>query len=441
MATSVSRESAGVVTIRRAAIVQARTSAAPSNRGAERRVRSRVVAIGGRHQTAEDSSADDKTACRSSRSHRIFRDAVRERCVPIRREGGEEGPHATGGRRGHLLAHWSRPELAAASDRAEDHLRRLLPRCAAAASECRSHHRPDLRAAHRDDRASPDAEHPGASTSWWTSWRRGGRWRRSCAGSIAPPRPVVRMRADALPCSRATTRRRTSAASRTWCSPRRSRCSRPATTSPGSPAMAPATASSHRPTRGSASNASPPGTGPSACSTSRSRCTHRACFGGRGARSAPPMSCMRTDSCFLASPVACLFARLRGKWSLCTDHAGLLRYRFWPGTLFLRVLFSDHRPTDRALRQSPDRLQRRHRTVDAQPVRRRRQGCSSCRIRSIRRGSVRTAPGEREAARCATRLGPAAACVVRRSLAAAQGHRRAAGGAGAGLAAGVLRPR
>ncbi|MCU0862859.1 MAG: glycosyltransferase family 4 protein [Planctomycetes bacterium] len=43
---------------------------------------------------------------------------------------------------------------------------------------------------------------------------------------------------------------------------------------------------------------------------------------------------------FLASPVACLFARLRGKWSLCTDHAGLLRYRFWPGTLFLRVLFS-----------------------------------------------------------------------------------------------------
>ena len=43
---------------------------------------------------------------------------------------------------------------------------------------------------------------------------------------------------------------------------------------------------------------------------------------------------------FLGSPLATLFARLAGRWSLATDHGGLQRYRFAPGTLLLRLLFA-----------------------------------------------------------------------------------------------------
>lgn len=42
---------------------------------------------------------------------------------------------------------------------------------------------------------------------------------------------------------------------------------------------------------------------------------------------------------FLPSPVAMCFARLRGKWSICTDHGGLLRYRWSLLTFGLRILF------------------------------------------------------------------------------------------------------
>lgn len=43
---------------------------------------------------------------------------------------------------------------------------------------------------------------------------------------------------------------------------------------------------------------------------------------------------------FLPSPVAMCFARLRGKWSICTDHGGLLRFRWSLLTFGLRVLFA-----------------------------------------------------------------------------------------------------
>ena len=43
---------------------------------------------------------------------------------------------------------------------------------------------------------------------------------------------------------------------------------------------------------------------------------------------------------FPASPLALLFARLRGRFAVCTDHGGLLTYRLGIGTLVLRCLFA-----------------------------------------------------------------------------------------------------
>lgn len=43
---------------------------------------------------------------------------------------------------------------------------------------------------------------------------------------------------------------------------------------------------------------------------------------------------------FVPSPLAMLFARLRGRWAICTDHGGLLRYRWSVVTIGLRVLFA-----------------------------------------------------------------------------------------------------
>lgn len=43
---------------------------------------------------------------------------------------------------------------------------------------------------------------------------------------------------------------------------------------------------------------------------------------------------------FVASPLAMVFARCAGKWALCTDHGGLLRYRSRLATFALRVLFA-----------------------------------------------------------------------------------------------------
>jgi glycosyltransferase involved in cell wall biosynthesis len=43
---------------------------------------------------------------------------------------------------------------------------------------------------------------------------------------------------------------------------------------------------------------------------------------------------------FVPSPLAMVFARLRGAHAVCTDHGGLLRYRSRLATLALRVLFA-----------------------------------------------------------------------------------------------------
>jgi glycosyltransferase involved in cell wall biosynthesis len=43
---------------------------------------------------------------------------------------------------------------------------------------------------------------------------------------------------------------------------------------------------------------------------------------------------------FPGSPWATAFARVRGRWSICTDHGGLLRYRARISTLVLRLLFA-----------------------------------------------------------------------------------------------------
>lgn len=56
---------------------------------------------------------------------------------------------------------------------------------------------------------------------------------------------------------------------------------------------------------------------------------------------------------FLGSPLATGFARLRGKWSLCTDHGGLLHYRLRVGTLLLRLLFAT---VGRCTARAADRL-------------------------------------------------------------------------------------
>lgn len=65
---------------------------------------------------------------------------------------------------------------------------------------------------------------------------------------------------------------------------------------------------------------------------------------------------------FPASPLACLFARLAGKWSVCTDHGGLLQYRWSVGTLFLRFLFAT---VGRITARCADRLVAYNREVEA----------------------------------------------------------------------------
>lgn len=65
---------------------------------------------------------------------------------------------------------------------------------------------------------------------------------------------------------------------------------------------------------------------------------------------------------FPASPLACLFARLQGKWSVCTDHGGLLQYRWSVGTLFLRMLFAT---VGRVTARCADRLVAYNRDVEA----------------------------------------------------------------------------
>lgn len=65
---------------------------------------------------------------------------------------------------------------------------------------------------------------------------------------------------------------------------------------------------------------------------------------------------------FPASPLACLFARLQGKWSVCTDHGGLLKYRWNAGTLFLRMLFAT---VGRVTARCADRLVAYNRDVEA----------------------------------------------------------------------------